>query len=81
MFSDRQASIKSLTTDLEAALREAGRSALSDDEQKKLVQRTEGLLKKLTFDGSWGIHNYVFLEGHLTKTLKTIKSFVPSKTR
>jgi len=80
MFGDWQASIKSLTTDLDAALREARKAALSE-EQKKLVERTENLLKKITYDGSWGIHNYVFLEDDLTKTLKAIKSLVSSRTQ
>jgi nitrate/TMAO reductase-like tetraheme cytochrome c subunit len=79
MFGEWQTSIKTLTTDLEAALREARKSALSD-EQTKLVQRTEDFLKKLAFDGSWGVHNHVFLEDYLTKTLKTIKSLVSSRT-
>ncbi len=66
MLGDQQASIKGLMTDLEAALREAGRSALSD-EQKKLARRTEDLLKKLTLDGSWGVHNHAFLEDYSDK--------------
>jgi len=78
-FEDWQASIKNLSTDLEAALREAGKSALSD-EQKKQIQKTENFLKKVTFDGSWGVHNHVFFEDYLTKALKTIKSLVPSRT-
>jgi hypothetical protein len=79
MFGDWQASIKSLTTDLDAALREARKAALSE-EQKKLLEKTENLLRKITYDGSWGVHNYVFLEDDLTKTLKAIKSLVSSKT-
>jgi len=78
-FEDWQASIKYLSTDLEAALREAGKSALSD-EQKKQIQKTENFLKIVTFDGSWGVHNHVFLEDYLTKAVKTIKSLVPRRT-
>jgi len=78
-FGEWQASIKRLTTDLQAALREARKAALSD-EQKKLVQRTENVLKKVAFDGSWGVHNFVALEDCLTKSLKTIKSLAAGRT-
>ncbi len=78
-FDEWQAKAKSLTTDLEAALREARKSARTD-EQKRKIQTTEDFLKKLAFDGSWGVHNYAFYEDGLTKALKTIKSSVASRT-
>jgi nitrate/TMAO reductase-like tetraheme cytochrome c subunit len=77
-FGEWQSSIKGLTTDLEAALREARKSARSGDE-KRQIERTEDFLKKLTFDGSWGVHNYAFTEDYLTRALKTIKSLVATK--
>jgi nitrate/TMAO reductase-like tetraheme cytochrome c subunit len=78
-FAEWQATVNRLTVDLEAALREARKAALSE-EQKKVVQRTEDFLKKMTVDGAWAAHNYVFAEDYLTKTLKTIKSLVASRT-
>ncbi len=79
-FSDWQGKTKSLATDLEAALREA-RAGARSDEQKKQIQRTEDFLKKLTYDGSWGVHNAVFVQDYLTTALKTIKSFDTGRTR
>jgi nitrate/TMAO reductase-like tetraheme cytochrome c subunit len=78
-FAGWQASTKTMVTDLEAALRVARTKARSAD-QLKQVQRTEDFLKKLAYDGSWGVHNPVFVEDYLTKALKTVKSFVASKT-
>jgi len=78
-FADWQASVKNLTADLQAGLREARKSALSD-EQKKQVQATEDFLKKMTQNGGWGAHNYIFAEDYLTRTLKTIKSLVANRT-
>lgn len=77
-FAEWQASVKTLTTDLDGALRDARKAALSD-EQKKFVQRTEDFLKKMTLDASWGAHNYVFAEDYLTRALKTAKSLVASR--
>jgi nitrate/TMAO reductase-like tetraheme cytochrome c subunit len=78
-FGEWQTSVKTLSADLEAALRQARTRARSDDE-KKAVRAAEDLLNALVLDGSSGIHNYVFAEDRLTKSLKTIKSLVASRT-
>jgi nitrate/TMAO reductase-like tetraheme cytochrome c subunit len=78
-FADWQASIKNLSTDLQAALRGVRKPGLSD-EQIKLVQKTEDFLKKVVFDGSWGVHNFAYLRDDLTNSLKTIKSLPAGRT-
>jgi hypothetical protein len=50
------------------------------DEQIKLVQKTEDFLKKVVFDGSWGVHNFAYLRDDLTNSLKTIKSLPAGRT-
>jgi len=66
-------SVAALVKDLKAALGEAKKTALTD-EQKSQVSAVEAGLTAIEQDGSLGIHNHAFFEDFLTNALKKIKS-------
>lgn len=72
-FQEWRDSIKALTESLRAALADARKKALTD-EQKSSLNAVESMLTAIEQDGSLGIHNHAFMEDALTKALKKIKS-------
>ena len=72
-FQEWRDSIKGLIENVRAALLDAGKTALTN-EQKSQAAAVETMLKAIEQDGSLGIHNHAFIEDFLTKSLKKIKS-------
>jgi hypothetical protein len=72
-----QDTTKNLLRELAASLKKAGQTAPAED-RKSEARRMESVLESITDDGSLGVHNYLFIEEFLTKSLKTIKSMPES---
>ena len=49
------------------------------DPEKAVVQKIEEALRTIDLDGSSGIHNYLFIDEHLTKMASLIKSLSGSQ--
>jgi hypothetical protein len=73
-FQEWRDSIKALTENLRAALRDVQKT-IPTDEQKSQLTVIQSALTAIEQDGSLGIHNHAFMEDVLTKALKKIKSF------
>ncbi len=77
-FLEWQGSVRELIANLKNALQQAQKLSLNETERSQ-VSEIERLLRKVELDGSNGIHNFSFIEGILTKSLKTLKSFSENK--
>jgi hypothetical protein len=74
IFLDWQNSVKELIRSLRAEIEEKKTLRLSKEQNTQLL-KIEQLLQKIELDGSYGIHNFSFVEQALTNYQKTLKSF------
>jgi hypothetical protein len=74
IFLDWQNSVKELILSLKAEIGEKKTLRLSEEQNTQLL-KIEQLVQKIELDGSYGIHNFSFVEQALTNSQKTLKSF------
>jgi hypothetical protein len=74
IFLDWQNSVKKLILSLKAEIGAKKTLRLSEEQNTQLL-KIEQLLQKIELDGSYGIHNFSFVEQALTNYQKTLKSF------
>jgi nitrate/TMAO reductase-like tetraheme cytochrome c subunit len=72
-FTEWRDGVRSRAEGIRSALHALYKRPLTDPEKAE-VGRIEAALRTVDFDGSSGIHNYMFIDEHLTKTTSAIKS-------
>lgn len=72
-FYEWQNSIKNLIISLKNSIKEKRKLALSDADKAQILEM-EKVLQKIELDRSFGVHNYTFTQGTLTKFQEQIKS-------
>lgn len=72
-FTEWQQSVKELSTSLRSMINAKKKLKLSGQEHKTLLE-TERTLQSIMFDGSSGIHNYMYIEEVLTNLKKRLDS-------
>jgi nitrate/TMAO reductase-like tetraheme cytochrome c subunit len=72
-FTEWQNSIKALIHEIKAAFKEKEKTRLFDQEKTQLLKAHQAL-EKIELDGSFGVHNYPFLEEALTNLKNTVNS-------
>jgi len=73
LFSEWQESVKLLLRDVRSDLQKSKKLRLSDTQKAQLI-KIENILRKIEFDGSFGIHNYLFIEEFLSASQKTLQA-------
>jgi len=74
LFLDWQNSTKELLRSIKAEIEDKKRLQLTEGEKTQLFQ-VEQMAQKIELDGSYGIHNFSFIEQTLTNSQKMLKSF------
>jgi len=73
IFFEWQDSVKNLITSLKTALKELSEVKLTA-EQKNQILSIKKILQKIELDGSYGVHNYSFIEETLANLKKQLES-------
>ena len=77
-YTEWRDGVRSRTDEVRSALHVLYKKPLTDPE-KAVVQKIEEALRTIDLDGSSGIHNYLFIDEHLTKMASLIKSLSGSQ--
>jgi len=72
VFAEWRDEIRRRADGIRTALHEVYRRALTGPEKAEAA-KVEEALRTLELDGSGGIHNYQFLDDHLTRMAETVK--------
>jgi len=72
MFGEWRDEIRRRADGIRAALHEVYRRTLTDSEKAEAA-KVEEALRIVEVDGSGGIHNYIFLDKHLTRMTETVE--------
>jgi hypothetical protein len=71
-FTEWQNGVRGLAEEVRSALHALYKRPLTDPEKAE-VQKIEEAMRTVDLDGSSGIHNYIFIDEYLTKTMNLIK--------
>jgi prefoldin subunit 5 len=73
MFDEWHNSVKDLISSIDSSIREMKKLKLNTEGKRTLFE-IEKILQKIKFDGSSGVHNYMFFDEVLTDLKKKIES-------
>ena len=80
MFVEWQQSISTQLQSLTTTIKLKGKLKLSNQE-KQMLRDIDKTLQKIRFDGSSGIHNYMFMDELLTELKEKISSIGKDQTQ